>query len=301
MIKALQEIFWVARYEVGEAMRTRLFQMGLLAWLGGLGAFNGLLLVILSHLENEAADLMGVAHTWRPGAMLAQLQADGKLDEFAEILGGEGRASSLLRDPLLGLWSSGFSMALLPILALFVTSASISSEVQSRAIRYLACRTDRLRIALGKLLGQIGFLGISLLCGCVLTWVMGMTLMVKVPAWGLAMALVYRIPAIVAFSLPFVGLGMASSQLSSSPNGARFVSLLLFFGLFVVSAILPNYVGIDTLGRLADLALLLSPFTTWQPLWSDNASENIQAALRAAAIAVGVFSVGLVRFSRRDL
>ena len=37
MIRPLLDTLWVAVYELGEAVRTRLFQLVILAYLGGIG------------------------------------------------------------------------------------------------------------------------------------------------------------------------------------------------------------------------------------------------------------------------
>lgn len=304
MIRFWRETFWVAAYETGEAARTRLLQMATLGYLGALGAFNALLVLILREIERGAAEALGVQATERPGAMLAQLQADGKLDEVARFFVGRGsdeQVQTLLREPVLALWATAGAMLLLPVLSLLSSSGTVATELRSRSIRYLACRTGRLQIALGKLIGQLGFATIALVAGLVLTWVMGMTLMVQVPPAALASSLLLRAPRTLAYTFPMVAMGLAASQVTASPNGARFLALILMLAMPIGLGALMDHVGPDTVGRLADLGVMMISLSSWEALWSLDAGEVLAAAGRCVVLALAYFSIGFLFFRRRDL
>ena len=49
------DVWWVAVYELGEAVRTRLFQLVLLAYAGGIAASGTVLVLIL-----KAAEVRGI-------------------------------------------------------------------------------------------------------------------------------------------------------------------------------------------------------------------------------------------------
>lgn len=298
-----REVGWVALYEAGEATRTRLLQVGLLAYLGGIGFFNALLILILREVEQEAAQALGVLPTERPGAMLSQLQAEGKLDDLVQFLAGDqaGDVRQLLAEPLLCLWATAGAMVLLPSLLVFSSSGTVATEIRSRSIRYLACRTGRLQIVLGKMVGQTGFAAVALAAGGVLTWLMGMLLMVKVPPVGLAMALLGRAPRVLAFTFPAVGLGMLSSQVAGSPNGARVLGVGAWMGMPVLMAWLQHKIGPDTLGRIADLAITLLSTSNWWALWSQQSGEVTAGIGRCVVLGLAYFVVGFLVFRRKDL
>lgn len=298
-----REVGWVALYEAGEAARTRLLQLGILAYLGGLGFFNAILIMILREVEGEAARALGVTPTSRPGAMLGQLQAEGKLDDLVSFLAGEqsGEARKLLSEPLLGLWATAGAMVLLPTLLAFSASGTVATEVRSRSIRYLACRTGRLQIVLGKMLGQSGFAALALAVGGGMTWLMGMLLMVKVPPLGLALCLLSRAPRVLAFCFPAIGLGIGASQIGGSPNGGRVMGMGVWFGMPILLAWLSEKAGPDTLGRLADLSLTLIAPSNWWALWSLDPSTAMAAGGRCLVLGLAYFSVGFLFFRRRDL
>ena len=167
----LHDVVWVAVYELGEATRTRLFQLVLLAYAGGIGAATWILVMILRTLEQALAGTLGVPATERPGAMMQQLLENGDLAQLVgPIIGAENDPSSILSEPVLGIWTGMASMALLPLVLLFSASGSIAAEVRTRSLRYLLCRTGRLEIGLGKLVGQLLIALLAVAIGACIAW-----------------------------------------------------------------------------------------------------------------------------------
>lgn len=298
----LRDVGWVAIYELGEAMRTRLFQLAILAYLGGIGFAVWLLTVILREMEAPLAAAMGLPPTDRPGALLNNLLADGSItDLLAPLAGGRAAAERLLGEPIAALWVGGAAMGMLPVVLLFTSGGTVSAELRSRSIRYLACRVDRLAIGLGKLVGQLALGGMAALLGVALAWILAMTLMVDNPPVDLAVGLATRAGWALAYALPWVGLGLAVSQWITNPNAARVVAGGLFVGMHVLAAWLRDKAGLDGMGRLADLGTLFLPPGLWLELWSTEPGAAAMAALRGAALAVVYYAIGHARFVRRDL
>ena len=52
------DVWWVAVYELGEAVRTRLFQLVLLAYAGGIAASGTVLVLILAVAEDRLAETL---------------------------------------------------------------------------------------------------------------------------------------------------------------------------------------------------------------------------------------------------
>ena len=95
-MRFLADVRWVAVYELGEAVRTRLFQLVLLAYAGGIAASGTVLVLILKAAEDRMAETLGMPATIRPGAMMGKLLENG---ELAGIISERDIVRLLGRDP----------------------------------------------------------------------------------------------------------------------------------------------------------------------------------------------------------
>lgn len=296
------DVGWVAVYELGEAVRTRLFQLVLLAYVGGVAGWAWLLVEMLKSFEASMAQTLGVPATERPGAMMQSVIDRGDLPRMlGGMIGKDTDVTALLDEPLLALWCGVASMVLLPLVLIFSASGSIASEVKSRSVRYLLCRTGRLEIGLGKLAGQLLIAIVAAAIGGVVAWGMGMTMMVGNPPVGLALALAVRGVRTVLWALPFAGLGLMASQWVASPNGARFIAGGLFLTMPIVGTLLGWRADLDVVGRLCDFAGLFVATTAWADFWSPDPAVLGAAVLRGVVLAVVYYAAGHVVFARRDL
>lgn len=302
MSRFVADVWWVAVYELGEAVRTRLFQLVLLGYAGGIGAATWILVQILKSFEQTAAKTLGMPSTERPGAMMDTLLENGEVVRLvAGIVGSDVDATRLLEEPLLGLWTGMASMALLPVVLLFSASGSIAAEVKSRSVRYLSCRTGRLQIGLGKLFGQLLIAAVAAVIGGVVAWTMGMLLMTGNPPVALALSILDRTARAAVWALPFAGLGLAASQWIPSPNGARVVAAGVLLAMPIAAHWLQESVDVSLLGRLADLAGMFIATTAWTDFWSLDPGTFAGAVVRSIVLAVIYYSLGHVVFARRDL
>jgi ABC-type transport system involved in multi-copper enzyme maturation permease subunit len=302
MRQVFKDIFWVAAYELGEAARTRIFQLVILAYAAGIGAACWVLVRILSQLESAAAQTLGVPTTEKPGAMMQRLMDEGQLVELVKgITGNDAEAASLLGEPIVALWAGAAAMALLPLVLVFSTGGSVAAEVRSRSIRYLSCRTGRLEITLGKLAGQLLLGALAALVGAVVAWVLGLTLMVGQPPLALALSLAERSLRALLWSVPFAGLGLAASQLVANPNGARVLAALAVIAMPILDFLAHEHAGTDLLGRLADLGGMFLATRGWSDHWSTDSGVYFGAVLRAAVLAVVYHAIGYTVFTRKDL
>jgi ABC-type transport system involved in multi-copper enzyme maturation permease subunit len=296
------DVWWVAVYELGEAVRTRLFQLVLLLYVGGIAGSTWFFVKLLQGAEESAASTLGVPGTERPGAMMGTFLQNAELIAFVgRFAGPAANVSELLKEPLLGLFIGMVSMALLPAVLTFSASGSIAAEVKSRSIRYLLCRTGRLQIGLGKLAGQLLIALVATALGGAVCWGMGMTLMIGNPPTDLALSLLERSARASIWALPFAGLGLAASQWIPSPNGARVVAGSVIFAMPLAAFWLHLKSGTDLLGRLADLAGMFIATTAWTDFWSTDPSVFAAAAVRSVVLAVVYYSLGHVIFARRNL
>ncbi|MFN7144989.1 MAG: hypothetical protein ACK4YP_14525, partial [Myxococcota bacterium] len=120
MKRFVADIGWVAVYELGEAVRTRLFQLVLLAYVGGVAAWVWGLVEMLRSFEKSMAGTLGVPATERPGAMMQAVIEKGDLTRMlGGMIGDDNDVAALLDEPLLALWCGVASMVLLLLVLLF--------------------------------------------------------------------------------------------------------------------------------------------------------------------------------------
>lgn len=296
------DVWWVAVYELGEAVRTRLFQLVLLGYAGGIAAATWILVKLVANFEQSAAASLGVPATRRPGAMMDTLLADDQLVRLVgEFVGPGNDVGVLLEEPLLGLWTGMVSMLLLPLVLLFSASGSIATEVKSRSVRYLLCRTGRLQIGLGKLLGQLLIAAVAAVIGGAVAWAMGLALMSGHGPAELGLSILGRTARAAVWALPFAGLGLAASQWIASPNGARVVAAGVLLAMPIGAHWLAEAAGTTLVGRLADLAGMFIATTAWPDFWSLDLATFSGAVARSVVLAILYYALGHVVFARRDL
>ncbi len=302
MRRFLLDVYWVAGYEVQEALRTRLFQILLLAWCGMTGFSNWLLFKLLSSAESRLAISMGVPTTKKPGAMMEKLMESGQiLNIVGDLVGDKQAARQLLDTPVLALWAGATTMVALPMLMLFTSAGSVASEVRSRSIRYLLCRVGRLQVVLGKMLGQLGIASVVLAAGGGVTFAMGMGMMVGNPPLALLVGIADRSLRAMVWSLPFAGVGMAASLMTSAPNSAR---LVCGGGLFVLTGVwawVNDKVDGASGQRWVDMVGGLLPGINWADWWRVDPGTVGGAAAQSVVLVLLYVSAGLARFRGRDL
>jgi ABC-type transport system involved in multi-copper enzyme maturation permease subunit len=298
----VRDVFVVARYEFQQAARTRLLQVGVLAYAAATAAAHYGFVRGLREAERSVASAMGVPPTEKPGALLGAALKSTDLRRFlADLLGSEDVLDRLADVPVLALWSGAVAMVLLPLFVLVGTSTAVSAEVETRSIRFLALRTERLPIVLGKLGGQLSVAMLAAASGVAVTVAVGLTLMVQQPPAGLAWGGAMQAARALVYALPFAAMGLAVSQWVPRANAARLVTMLLLFAVLFGHVWLEAEADATPLGRAADLGRSLLPGFGWVDTWSTEPLPFALAAARAGVLTVGWLGLGYLRFDRRDL
>jgi hypothetical protein len=299
LYRSLLDTWLVARFEVLRSVRTWRAMALLIAYL--IANLGGIYLFIegLAAIEQEIAAGMGVQATRWPGTLSGQLlTSDSVRKMVAFLVADEALVDDVLGWPLLAIFQLWLGLIFIPYLVATTASEAIATDVQSGAIRYEALRTGRAELVVGRLLGQgllsLGALAVTMTCA----WAMGMLLMVGQDplalAWGMA-ALGGRA---IFFALPFAGLGIACSQLTTSPAWARVMALAGAAGSWMVYAAL-NVPWDPPWSYLADAIMPLLPQTWLLDLWRPDGWWV--AALVHACLGLLMVGLGYVRFAGRDL
>ena len=296
------DILVVAAYEMGQSRRTRLLQVMVVTYAATTAAAHWAFVQGLNQAESAAALTMGVPATSRPGTLTeAALESEGLREFLVGVVGSESVLERLASAPLLGLWSGVVAMVLLPLFLLFGTSACVASEVESKSIRFLALRTERLPIVLGKGLGQLGMAAVAALAGVLVTEAVGLLLMVEQPPLRLLLTAFEQALRALVYALPFAGLGLCVSQWIGRAHAARAVGILALLVIVIGDAVLKAYSSPQPLGRIADIARLALPGQGWTEMWETDLGALAAGASRLMVVTLAWVALGTLRFDRRDL
>lgn len=214
----------------------------------------------------------------------------------------------LVVQPPIALYYLLTSFMFVPFLIMITASETVAQEHQSRGVRFVAMRTGRAELVLGKVLGQ----GLLVAVVTLLAGLMSLT----VAAWNLAdfawgpalSALLLFWPRVVAYTVPFVGLASLCSMSTNSTMAARAAALLGLGGLWLVHQA-PTIYAISPLAARTNGAFApvfntldyISPYAyqddLWRPLWSEIGTP----ILLLAWLGIIYVGVGLFFYRRRDL
>jgi ABC-type transport system involved in multi-copper enzyme maturation permease subunit len=301
-----RDVGLVARFELAEAMRSKLLVVMVLLFVGAgaLGAWA--YTEVLGRVEANAAKLTGAPTTHKPGAMVRRLRdVQGYRDMLRLFLGDDAKADYFATIPPIVVFFGWVSFIFTPWLVLFTSAETIATEVASRSIRYSALRTGRLEFALGKALGQllivIGVTALSAVMFYLVAWAglsgfeHGATFAGLLSYW----------PRVVLYTLPFLGWAMLASMLTSSANLARIVSL----GGAVVLAIVWRLVshpppwlrGGRVFEAVRDLFGWITPFGHYDGLTFPPGGALVSDIAVCLALPALYFAAGYAVLRRRDL
>ncbi len=296
----------VARFELGEALRTRLLVVMLFLFVGAGALAAWGFSEMIEGIEHRTAEITGAPTTRRPGGALRRMRESASYrDLLRTFLRDEKKADYYAAQQPIVVFFGWAAMLFTPWLLLFTAADTIASEVSSRAIRYVALRTSRLSYALGKLTGQVvimlGVTALSAVAFYLVAWASFEGFEHGATALGLASYW----PRVVIFSLPFVGWSMFASMATASANMARIVAL----GGAVVLAILNGLAARNawvrgdgaTSNAIWDLVTYLTPFGHREGLAYPPGGAMPTDIILCVALTVVYFCAGFAILERRDI
>jgi ABC-type transport system involved in multi-copper enzyme maturation permease subunit len=302
----VRDVGVVARYELAEAVRSKLLMVMVLLFVGagGMGAWG--FTQAVEGIEENAARATGAPTAHRPGGMMKRLRASGSYRQGLRLfLRDDQKADYFAAIPPIVVFFAYFAFFVTPFLVLFTSAETIASEVASRSIRYSVLRTGRLEFALGKALGQaLIIVGVTALAAVVfygIAWASltgfehGATIAGMLRFW----------PRVLLYLLPFLGWAMFASMVTRSANLARILSL----GGGVALSILAGLVGNPPrwfrdgvfVDGLRDLLGYLTPFGHYQGLAYPPGGAFVSDVAVCLALTALYFAAGFVLLQRRDL
>lgn len=297
----MRDVGLVASFEVRRAVRTwRALALLVLYAVASAGA-SWLFTRLVWLMENAVARQLGVAETEVPGAMLGELLASDTWRQLVGALTGSPQlVDAVVRIPPLAMFELWFSFLVVPFFAASASAECLAIDVQSHAIRYEAMRTGRAELVLGRFLGQLALTGVATLVAALVAWGVGVGFMVEDAPAALLGWLLLLAPRAWAFSVPFVAIGVAASQLTASPAWARVLAVGGTAATWVAFGVVRWAEARGHVPLATDVALQLLPQGWLRGLWEPGVGWLASATACGALGAVALLG-GYARFARRDL
>ena len=301
IFRSFRDAALVARFEILRAVRTWQALAVIVLYVVTNAGATRIFVRILQAVENSIATGLHVPVTQYPGAMLDKALHD---DEFRQLIGGmigdDRLVDTVLHWPILAIFHLWLGIALMPFLAASTSAECISVDLRSRALRFEVQRTGRLELVAGRFGGQALLTAVGSLLAIGSTFTIGMLFMVGNHPAELLGTLLYLSLRSWAFSLPFIGVGVACSQLTASPAWARVMAIVATSMSWVAYAIALWGQESDHLPWLAAAVLQILPQGWILELWKPGASW-VGASVVFLALGLTCTGAGYLRFARRDL
>lgn len=230
----MRDVWLVARFEVLRAIRTWRAIALLVAYAVATGAAARVFVEAVGAMESTLARTLGVPQTDVPGAMLAELvTSDLWREAVTRMTGSRMLADHLITVPPVALFWLWVALLSTPFFAASTSAECVAVDVSTRALRYELLRTGRLELVMGRFAGQVFLALLGTIVSMLTVLGVALALLAHQSPVELLPALGAYLPRALAFSVPFVGLGVAASQLTASPAWARVLTLVGVTGSWV--------------------------------------------------------------------
>jgi len=301
MIQPARDTALIALFELKRALRSwRALAFTTLYAVSTAGAaylFIGLLRVF----ENETATQLGVPKVEYPGAMTHRLIESSSFRDLMEVMVGRPEIlDDVLSQPLLAVFHLWICFALVPFFAASACTESIAGDVRTRAIRFEALRVGRLELVMGRFIGQVFLTAVASAVAMLAVWAVSLAYMYVDAPLGLGVALIWSAARGWVFGLPFVGLGLLCSQLTTSTAWARVLATVGTAGTWVAFGVARWGEG-GRLWLVWDLLIGLLPQGWATGLWEPTLVSVASSTMALSALAIAAVATGFVRFYGRDL
>jgi ABC-type transport system involved in multi-copper enzyme maturation permease subunit len=297
----LRDIGLIGRFELFRAIRTWRALAQVLVYVVVVAGSTRIFISALRAMENTVAEQMGVPAVKYPGTLTEQvMQSDSFHSMMSGMFGDQALIDALIGWHPIAWFFFWLGIGLFPFLAASSASEAIATDVQTRTIRFQALRTGRLEIVLGRWLGQLVLSALAVSAGAFAAMAVCLISMVEQDVYALATGLGWFGLRVWLFGIPFVGLGLACSQVTTSPAWARVMAIVGVAGSWLVFGLTSNRQLEGPWAIAADLVRPLLPQGWLRLMWESGA-----VWMGAGAVCVGLglvaTAIGYVGFARRDL
>ena len=293
-----RKLWIVARFELLEAIRSRLFVVAMVLY--GATATLGSYVFLKTVEAAEATVRRSLAVNLHIDAsnLSPHLIREKALPMFASFVEDEAIRQELLRMPPLTIFYGYMAQHLVVLLVLVISAGTMAADVSSGTARYALFRCDRLTWATGKLLGQEAVLAAGLIVGALLAGAVGLSLdaTFETETWFWLFRTSFRA---WLYANAYLGLFAGISLIASSQIKARALALFAWFGLGIAQSIVTADFTNRRIPWLRQLAVLF-PATHRASLWSPDFSVYLPAAFALVLFGCFGFVLGHRVFQGRD-
>jgi len=298
---SLKDVFIVWKYEWFDLYRSRLAIFWLSLYLLGALSSSLFFIMVIGGIENKIAQETNLSETKKAGAMTSSLQESRQFREIVTQLVGDAElARQFMTAPLIALFFGWMSLTFAPFLVILLSSESVSSDISSGAARFSLFRTSRLAYVLGKGASQATLVLAGIVLSALITWLVGMfrlsSFKAESAAWYL---LIYSLRSWI-YTLPFLGLGLAVSQVIKSVQLSRAVGIVIFFATVIFYRIADQF-SAEGFARIWELLIIVLPQGHRLDFWRPDLMSQVSAVSFSLGLAFLYFMAGYYLFSRKDI
>lgn len=291
----LGDVWLIASYDLKESVRSRR------AWTIGLLFFVSSVLASWAFIETMK--LIEKAMQLVPGATLdpAKLAQSTKFRDAIKFLVGDAHKVDYVATlPPLGLFVAAMMMMSIPWIVVLTSTDLVAGDVQHRTVRYVLLRTARINFVIGKVLSQSLLIAGITVTSLLPAVALGATQLKSFDPVATLLYLLQSAPAMLAYAISFVGLAALASQLTSTPQRARSLAMLLFVFLWLLGWRTPSLQITDFWSIFGPLSYL-SPWHCKSYLYEPEVAQRLVGALLSIGFGALFTGLGFWHFSRRDV
>jgi len=291
-----RKLAYVARFELAEALRSRLVVVVLALYGAGaaLGAY--IFSAMLTTAENTARDALG--STFSAHGVPDDLVREHALPRaIAFFVDDAALQKELLDVEPLAIFYGFMALNLVAGIVLLTSGSAHANEIATGGTRFVLTRIDRLSWALGKLAGHAALLLVGLFVGALAT---------AVVAWlgaGIdAASAVWLARASFrawVYGVAYLGIFSCVALVVRSPSRTRSFSVALLFLLWIGRALCGSSLVAAQVPWITHLVWVF-PAQYELALWSPRWLESLAAMGALLTIAAGAFALGYASFRRGD-
>jgi ABC-type transport system involved in multi-copper enzyme maturation permease subunit len=298
----LRDTALVARFELAEAVRSKLLIVMVLLFMGG-GALGAWMFTsAVKAAEEGVAPMFGLKKA-KPGETLQKMrETKGYRGMVYMLVQDEKKADYFAAKPPLVIFFGWAAFWFTPWLVVFTSAETIASEVASRAIRFSLLRTRRLAYAIGKAIGQLAIvIGVTAVSGVVFFLVAAIRLS-GFEGTATALGMLSFWPRVVLYNLPMLAWAMFASMATASANLARILSLGGAVALLIVSIIAEVLAHGQGVAAVVGKGIgYLVPFGHWAGFMYPPGGQLWSNVLVCLALTALYFGAGFAILRKRDV
>ena len=299
-MKSLFRIWQVAVAECSGAVRSRRALVILVIYL--LSAVFCMMetISLLGKMEAELSNMLQLPESERTGVVSVTLWKSKPFQRMVR----SGVRNELVYDDIVGrhpaeLVYAWFAFMCAPLLAVLVAGNRVADDLKSGSIRYAIVRVTRLEWTLGKYVGQVLMVALSLAVSAVGAWLVAVFRLSGVGTWELLPAMFGWGVRAWMYALAWLGLALGVSHITRSGSRATAVGLMAIAACAVWPSVLRYWSDYADWPWLLHLDALV-PSSAEMSLWRRSFVPLFTGGVHLFVLGMTYLMLGHLALCRRD-